>query len=74
MEEGRSRLLVGLRQGDPCLNAVHQRTVRARVFEPLAMRDAAACNHPVDLTGADFLVETKTVAMRHLPRIKVSHG
>src|SRR3990167_5919245 len=74
MEEGRCRLFVGLRQGDPCLNAVHQCTICACVFEPLAMRDTAACNHPVDLTGADFLVEAQTVAMRHLPRIEVSHG
>ncbi len=63
MERGRG-LLVGLRQGDPGLDAVHAVAGGALGRRrALGVDDTAAGRHPVDVAGPDHLVETEAVAV-----------
>ena len=52
-------------------DAVHVRAELARMFEPLRMRNAAACYHPVHFPGPDFLFKAKTVTMRDRAIIEI---
>src|SRR3546814_20668721 len=58
----------------PGLYAVHVRPVNTHVFKSFAVRDTAARDHPVDLSGADFLFETEAVAMGDMSRIKLANS
>src|SRR5690606_2535689 len=61
------------RKRDPGLDAVHVVTVRPRMLEALRMRDTAAGDHPVDITGDDRLLAPEAVAMHDLAVEQVRH-
>src|SRR3546814_1526446 len=66
MREAGLTLLVGLRQGDPGLDAVRRAALAARPLEALAVGDALARGHPVDLARPDRLLRADAVAMHDL--------
>ena len=74
MMEGGRRLLMGLGQGHPELDAEHPGIAlpdfRGRAFR---MGDAAARRHPIDRAGADHLAAAEAVAMHDLALEQICH-
>src|SRR5262249_13476263 len=64
--EGGLALFVLKRQRHPGLDSLQTIAVSARLLEALGMGDAAARDHPVDLTGTDCLLGADAVAMHDL--------
>src|SRR5690606_41739746 len=69
-----SGLLLPVWQCGPGLDAVDMIAMCPRVFEALAVRDAAASGHPVDLARPDRLFVAKAVAVHDLAREQIADG
>src|SRR5690606_5390071 len=74
MGEARLDFLRIARQRHPGLDAMQMIAVRAGMLESFAVRDTTSRGHPVDLSGADRLLVSQTVAMHHFPGKQVSDG
>src|SRR3546814_16852956 len=66
MREAGLTLLVGLRQGYPGLDAVRRAALAARPLDALAVGDALARGHPVDLARPDRLLRADAVALNYV--------
>ena len=59
-------------QCHPRLDGMHAATFGASLFEPLRMRDAAACDHPVHFARTDRLLGAEAVAVHDLAFEQIS--